>query len=213
MGRESNKQFLEAIKKVIEDYWSEPNWSDIFKLLIACIVSQRTRSEVTRKVVEELFSKYRDARELAHADIEDIQRILKPAGLYRMKARAIIRAANYILTVLNGQVPNSFEELLKIPGIGRKCANIVLAYGFGKQVIAVDANVERICKRLGLVRKDAKPVEIENTLTKLLPKSYWRKVDISMVRFGRTICKPTNPRCAECPLSSFCKYYANQCIV
>ena len=209
MGKRFNGQFLKAVKRVIEEYWSEPEWSDVFKLLIACIVSQRTRSEVTKKVVERIFNRYRDVNALAHADIRDLQEILKPAGLYRMKAKVIIQAANYILTVLNGQVPDTFEGLLKVPGIGRKCANIVLAYGFGKQVIAVDTNVERMCKRLGLVREDAKPAEIEDALKKLLPRSYWRKVNISMVRFGRTICKPINPKCSACPLSSFCKYHAS----
>jgi len=196
-----------AIELIIKNFWVEPQWRDPFRILISCIVSQRTRSEITRYVVKELFTKYRDISDLAKADPRDLERILRPAGLFREKAIRIIEASKYILEKFSGEVPDSLEELLKIPGIGRKCANIVLAYAFNKPAIAVDANVLRISKRIGIVDENAKPLDVEKTLAKIVPKNYWRKINISMVRFGREICKPKNPRCDTCFISNYCNYY------
>jgi len=175
---------------------------DPFRVLISCILSARSRDERTYPAAEKLFEKYPDPCSLASADINDVQQILRHLGLWREKSKRVIEAAQTICQ--KGYVPDTFEELVKIPGIGRKCAHIVLAYGFGKRVVAVDTHVRRITKRLGVVSEDAKDKEIEEFWLSVLGEDA-KDINHYLVALGRSICG-RSPKCDICPLRDVCAY-------
>ncbi|RLF87587.1 endonuclease III [Thermococci archaeon] len=179
---------------------------DPYRTLIKCIISQRNRDEVTDRVAEELFKRYPTIEDIARASVEEMQEFLRSlkVGLWRSKGRWIVESSRIILERYKGRVPDKFEELIKLPGIGRKCANIVLAYGFGIPAIPVDTHVNRISKRLGLVPKDASPEEVEERLKQLIPREEWLYVNHAMVDHGKRVCRPIKPRCEECPLRDLC---------
>ncbi len=174
---------------------------DPYKVLISCILSARSRDERTYPTANKLFEKYHGPCQLAEAKLEDVQDILRHLGLWREKSKRVIDAAKVICEL--GYVPDTFEELTKIPGIGRKCAHIVLAYGFGKRVVAVDTHVRRISKRLGIVPTDAKDEEIEQAWLSVLGDDA-KDINHYLVALGRRLCGRT-PKCNECPLNDICK--------
>lgn len=177
--------------------------SDPFRVLITTVLSQRTRDEVTERASEKLFSKYGTASALAHADVKDIEELIREVGFYRIKAPRVKEIARIINNDFKGKVPDSMDALLSLPGVGRKTANCVLAYGFGKDAIAVDTHVHRISNRLGLV-STRKPEETEAKLYEVLPKKHWRHINELLVRFGQDICRPVAPKCGACLLADLC---------
>jgi len=206
---EKKERALKIVKKLIEIYQRDKILhGDPFFTLIRCIISQRNRDEVTDRVSELLFSRYPTIHALANAKIEDVQKLLREngVGLWKNKGKWIVECSRLILKKYSGKVPDSVEELVKLPGIGRKCANIVLAYGFGKQAIPVDTHVNRISKRLGLAPPKAPPEKVEEYLKELIPKELWIYVNHAMVDHGKTICRPISPKCNECPLKTLCPY-------
>ncbi|WP_087035727.1 endonuclease III domain-containing protein [Thermococcus litoralis] len=210
---EKKKRAQEIVKKLIETHPREKILiGDPYKTLIHCIISQRMRDEVTYKVWRELFKKYKNIETIANTPIEEMQEFLRKngVGLWKTKGEWIVRASQIILEEYGGKVPDKIEELMKLPGIGRKCANIVLAYGFGKQTIPVDTHVNRISKRLGLAPPKVSPEKVEEYLKQLIPKDLWIYVNHAMVDHGKRICKPINPKCNECPLQDLCPYAKGQ---
>ncbi len=203
-----NSGLYKALKNIVETYYSHPVPLHVkgepWKVVIGCILSQRTRDETTDRAFERLFSRYRTLEELASADVNEVEKLIYPVGFYRQKAKRIVEAAKYML--VHGVKPGR-EELMKIPGVGRKCANIVLAFAFKKPAIAVDTHVERIVKRLGLVDKKASPEEVEKVLENIFPEEEWVKVNHALVRFGQNVCKPVRPLCNTCTLKTYCKFY------
>ncbi|MEM3399797.1 MAG: endonuclease III [Candidatus Micrarchaeia archaeon] len=185
---------------------------DPFRVLISTVLSQRTRDENTALASERLFSIYQTPLEIAHADLKEIEKLIKPSGFYKVKARRIKEISKIISEKYGGKTPENFEELLSLPGVGRKTANCVLAYGFGKDAIAVDTHVHRISNRLGLV-KTKKPEETEMELIEKLPKKHWREFNDLLVKFGQSICLPRNPRCGICRVSRFCDYAKKNFVV
>ena len=179
---------------------------DPFRVLIGCILSQRTKDETTDAAYRRLFSRFSGPEDLARADPAEIEELIYPVGFYRNKSRTIVKAARYVLDEFDGVVPDRFEDLVKIPGIGRKCANIVLAYAFGKPAIPVDTHVFRVAKRLGIVPPDAKPEDVEDALKRIVPEEFWIPVNHALVRFGRAVCKPVGPKCNRCPFREVCAF-------
>ena len=177
-----------------------------FHILIATIISQRTKDEVTYTVANRLFAKYPRAKDLKNASVEDIASLIYPAGFYKEKAKKIKEVARIIDEEYGGKVPDDLDSLLKLPGVGRKTANIVLSRGFGKKAIAVDTHVHRIANRLGWIHTKT-PAETERELMKILPEKYWGEINSLLVMFGRTICKPIAPKCDACPVHDYCHYY------
>ncbi|MCD6550756.1 endonuclease III [Thermotoga sp.] len=193
-------------KEIIKHFPRDHKEKDPFRVLIATVLSQRTRDENTEKAANKLFRIYRSPRELAKARPENLYDLIKESGMYRQKAERIVEISKIIIEKYEGKVPNTLEELLKLPGVGRKTANIVLWVGFKKPALAVDTHVHRISNRLGWV-KTKTPEETEKELKKLLPEELWGPINGSMVEFGRRICRPVNPKCEECFLREHCKFY------
>jgi endonuclease-3 len=179
---------------------------DPFKILIGTILSSRTRDEQTTQAVTKLFTKYEGSHEIADADVEDIKKTISSVGFYNIKAKRIKEVSEIINKQYHGKTPNSAEDLLGLPGVGRKTANCVLVYGFKIPAIPVDTHVHRICNRLGIANtKD--PDSTEEKLSKILDKKYWIKLNSIMVRYGQNICLPINPQCNSCKLKENCNYY------
>jgi len=180
---------------------------DPFRVLIATILSHRTRDEKTHEAVENLFREFKDPEEIAKANKKKLERLIRPVGFYRVKAGTIKEVSKIIANKFKGEVPKDFDTLMSLPSVGRKTANCVLVYGFGIEAIPVDSHVERISKRLGLVMQGSDTVEVEHELQKVVPKKYWLDINELFVRFGQEICKPIGPKCEICDLRNLCRYY------
>ena len=174
-----------------------------FKTLIATILSARSKDETIIKVVEGLWKKYSTPEEIANAPIENLENLVYSSGTYHQKALRIKETSRIIHEHFQDQVPDTLEELVKLPGVGRKVANCVLNISFNKDVIPVDTHVHRISNRIGWV-KTTNPEKTEKELEKLFPKPHWKMINYTLVSFGKKICKPINPLCSECPINVKC---------
>ena len=178
---------------------------DPYKVLVRTILSQRTHDENTDQATNNLFAKYKDIYEVVEAPTDDVQELIKPAGFYRVKAGRIQEVSQILIDEYGGEVPDTLEELVKLPGVGRKTANCVLVFAFELPAIPVDTHVHRISKRMGWI--DTKnPDQTEVELSKIAPKELWIKLNDLMVQFGQNICKPISPQCEMCPVSYLCDY-------
>jgi len=180
---------------------------DPFKILIGTILSARTRDEVTTAVIKALFSRFKNPDELSRANLSDIKKRIKKIGFYNVKASRLKEVSQLIIKKYNGEVPSNLNDLLTLPGVGRKTANCVLVYGFKKAAIPVDIHVHRISNRIGIVNTK-NPEETENVLQKSIDKKYWIRVNETFVTFGQNICLPIKPKCNVCQLTKMCKYYS-----
>lgn len=179
---------------------------DPFKILIGTILSSRTRDENTTKVVKTLFKRFRNAKELAEGNIEEVKQIIHSIGFYNVKAKRIIEVSQLIVKRFDGKVPNSIEKLLELPGVGRKTANCVLVYGFNIPAIPVDIHVHRISNRIGLVNTKT-PEKTEIELSSIIDRRYWLKLNNTFVMYGQNVCLPVTPNCKLCKLKKICKFY------
>ena len=177
-----------------------------FSILIGTILSARTKDESTTKVVKILFSKYKNAKDLANAKLNDVEKIIKPIGFYHVKSKRIIEVAKIIDKKYKGKVPEDLDSLVQLPGVGRKTANCVLVYAFEKPAIPVDIHVHRISNRLGLVQTKT-PEETEIKLMEKIPKKFWIDINDTFVMYGQNICKPISPMCDVCKIKKNCKFY------
>ena len=187
----------------------EVETGDPFSILIGTILSARTKDENTTKVVKKLFSRYRTPKALANAKVRDIEKLIKSIGFYHVKAKRIIKVAQIINSQYRGKVPENFEKLIELPGVGRKTANCVLVYAFDTPAIPVDTHVHRISNRLGLVNTKM-PEETEMELRKKIPKKYWLQINDTFVMYGQNICKPISPLCNICKIKTKCNYYKSK---
>ncbi|MHA1671857.1 MAG: endonuclease III domain-containing protein [Promethearchaeota archaeon] len=176
---------------------------DPFKILISTILSARTRDENTRQATITLFSKLKTPKQIANANIDDLEKLIYKAGFYRVKAQRIKEVAEIIDKDFNGIVPDNYKDLISLKGVGSKTANCTLVYAFKKPAIPVDIHVHRISNRLGWV-KTLRPEQTEEALKKIIPKDQWIRINRIFVRFGQTICLPNQPRCDLCPISTKC---------
>jgi len=180
---------------------------DPFKILIGTILSARTRDEVTTTVIKTLFSRFKKPEDLSRANINDIKKLIQKIGFYNVKASRLKEVKKKIIKKYDGKVPSNLDELLTLPGVGRKTANCVLVYGFKKPAIPVDIHVHRISNRIGIVNTK-NPEKTENVLQNKIEKKYWVRVNETFVTFGQNICLPIKPKCGVCQLTKMCKYYA-----
>ncbi|KAA0257880.1 endonuclease III [Deferribacter autotrophicus] len=182
---------------------SKESKKDPFKVLISCLISLRTKDEVTIAASKRLFSVADSPQKLSELEEDEIAKLIYPAGFYKKKAKTLKEISKTIVNKYGGHVPDTIEELLKLKGVGRKTANLVIVEGFNKDGICVDTHVHRICNRLGVV-KTKTPEKTEMELRKILPKSYWKKWNEMLVSFGQKICTPISPKCSTCKLYKLC---------
>jgi len=176
---------------------------DPFRVLISCLLSLRTKDNVTLKASKKLFSVAKTPEELLKLSTKKIEELIYPVGFYRVKAKRIKEISKILIEQFGGKVPDSLDELLTLPGVGRKTANIVITQGFNKYGIAVDTHVHRVSNRLGFV-KTKTPEETEIELRKIIPKKYWIEFNDLFVSFGQNICTPISPKCSICPINKYC---------
>ncbi len=176
---------------------------DPYKILISTVLSLRTQDKTTHKAAERLFSVANTPEEMVKLPEEEISKLIYPVGFYRTKAKNIKKISEILLKDYDGRVPDDLDELLKLPGVGRKTANLVITLGYGKPGICVDTHVHRISNRLGVV-KTKTPFETEMKLRKILPKKWWIEYNDMLVSLGQTICRPIGPKCDICPIRNYC---------
>jgi len=177
-----------------------------FKVLVSCLLSLRTKDSATAKAANELFKIADTPKKLAKLDIRKIKKIIRPVNYYRTKARRIRDISGVLAEKYKSKVPESFEELLKLKGVGRKTANIVMGFGFSHpEALAVDVHVHVISNRLGLV-KTKNADETERELRKVLPKKYWPEYNDLLVGYGQNICTTAYPKCGSCYIEKYCIY-------
>lgn len=176
-----------------------------FQMLVMTLLSSRTRDSTTIPIVKQLFAKYPNPKDFVKMDRKELEKRLYGIGFYKVKAQNVKKLSKMVLDKYNGKVPDTFEELISLPGVGRKTANCILAYSFKKPAIAVDVHVHRISNRLGWVNT-AVPEKTEEALQKLVPRDLWIEVNRLFVGHGQTICVPINPKCNICPIRKSCEY-------
>lgn len=201
---------LRLVKKSIQR-WPVPvleelahGGPDPFKILIACVLSLRTRDPTTAEASARLFVLADNPFSMASMPVESIEKAICPVGFYRIKAKQIREMSRRICQEFQGTVPDTIEALVTLPGVGRKTANLVRTVGYKKQGICVDIHVHRICNRLGYV-ETKHPDDTESVLRGKLPKKYWIKLNGLLVPFGQNQCTPISPRCSSCLISSYCQ--------
>ncbi|MEM3670205.1 MAG: endonuclease III [Thermoprotei archaeon] len=203
----NKRRFQEIVTKLLPQFGRKlPDHvsEDPFRVLIGCILSTRTRDEFTDKAYGALFAVYPTVEELSAADIEQIAALIKPVNFYKTKAKRVKEAATWILHEYGGKVPSGRVELLKVPGIGPKCADIVLSFGFGLDTVAVDTHVEVVAKRLGVAPPDAKYDEIQEKLQQVAAPGTLADLNDLFVAFGQKVCLKHVPKCNICPVYDYC---------
>ncbi|MCX7796002.1 MAG: endonuclease III [bacterium] len=202
-------KIVEILRDAVKN-WKQPivtqiaeRGKDPFRILISTILSLRTKDDVTALASERLFSLAKTPEEMLRLGEEEIAKTIYPVGFYRNKAKTIKEICKTLVERYNGKVPDNLEELLKLRGVGRKTANLVITLGYNKPGICVDTHVHRISNRLGYV-KTKTPEETEFALREKLPVEYWIEFNDLLVTLGQSICHPISPRCSMCPIKEYC---------
>jgi len=203
----------DAIKivKILKEYYPDAkcslDFNTPFELLIATILSAQCTDERVNKTTPTIFNKYSTPKDFAEIDIEELEKLIYPCGFYKNKAKNIKACSKKIITYFNGIVPKDAQELVSLPGVGRKTANVVMLEAFGiSQGIAIDTHAKRISNLIGL-SIESSPIKIEQDLLKLFPQKYLKDINHLLVWHGRNICIARNPQCAICPINKFCNHF------
>ncbi|MGY6529789.1 MAG: endonuclease III [Cyanobacterium sp.] len=201
------EEILSTLKTLYPDATCSLDYETPVQLLVATILSAQCTDERVNKVTPHLFAQFPDAPSLAHAPRQEIETLVRSTGFFRNKAKNIQGACLKIVQEFDGEVPRTMKELLTLPGVARKTANVVLAHAFGIiEGVTVDTHVKRLSNRLGLT-KNTQPVNIEKDLMKLLPQPEWENFSISIIYHGRAVCNARKPQCERCQLAYLCSFY------
>ena len=204
MNREQKLKILEKLEQMYPEAKAELVFSNPYEMLVATILSAQCTDRQVNKVTPAVFSRYPDPVSMASADVSDLYPMVKSCG-FSTKASNIISACRTIRDIYGGEVPHTMEELTKLPGVGRKTANVVLSNAFGIPAFAVDTHVFRVCNRLGLCKAD-NVAETEKQMTRIIPKEKWGQAHHWLIWHGRRLCKARNPICRDCELNDLCPY-------
>ena len=202
---------VRRIIKVLQKLYPNPKTplyhNNIYELFVAVVLSAQMQDARLNKILPKFFKKFPDIKSIKEANLKDLEHALKSVNFYKTKSKNLKNAAEIIVKNHNGKIPDTLAKLLKLPGVGKKTANVILNEGFNKTSgIVVDTHVKRVSQRLGLT-KHSDPKKIEEDLKKIVPKRYWRDFSLWLIFFGREICKAKNPSCNKCPLRDICEYY------
>lgn len=200
--------FIRLVKKDVRRYEpdaavSNPHRGNPFRALIACIISLRTKDEVTAEAAGRLFAVADTPRKMVKLAPKRVAKLIYPAGFYNTKAKTILELCRTLIKEYGGRVPDDLDELVKLRGVGRKTANLVITKGFGKPGICVDTHVHRISNRWGYISTKT-PDESEMALREKLPRRHWIGYNGLLVSFGQNVCMPISPKCSQCPLEDLC---------
>lgn len=207
MKKEKFIKIFEILKKEYPDAKCSLNFTTPFEILVAVALSAQCTDERVNKVTAEIFPEYNTPEDFANLPLEDIEKMIHSCGFYRNKAKNLKLASQKILKDFNGDVPNTMEELMTIPGVGRKSANVIMLEAFNNpQGIAVDTHVKRLSNRIGF-SKEKDPEKIEKDLLKVLPKKYYSDANHILILHGRNVCKAQKPNCKNCCINSLCKSF------
>ncbi|MDI9633923.1 MAG: endonuclease III [Methanolinea sp.] len=206
-----DREHARRIYGILERLYMEPgsprtflSFDNPYQILVMTILSARTTDRSVNAIKDRLFSRYPRPADLAAADPRELEEIIRPLGFYREKARRLIGTARALVGRFGGEVPRTMDDLLSLPGVGRKTANIVLDHAFGvHEGVAVDTHVARLSRRLGFTRR-RDPAGIERDLMALFPRDTWGNLNYLLIRHGRAVCTARNPSCATCPLGHLC---------
>ncbi|MBQ2219963.1 MAG: endonuclease III [Elusimicrobia bacterium] len=210
MKQEKVNKIIKILDKEYGDVDIALNFSNVFELMVATILSAQCTDKRVNIVTSTLFKKYKTIKDYADADLKEFENDIKSTGFYRNKAKNIIETANIVLSKFNGVVPKTMEELTTLKGVARKTANIVLGSGYGINVgIAVDTHVIRLTNLIGL-SKNSDPKKIEKDLMKIIPKKYWKNISFMIQTLGRRVCIARRPKCDICPINKLCNHYSKK---
>ncbi|MAW26851.1 MAG: endonuclease III [Candidatus Actinomarina sp.] len=210
MSNELNQlaeKFHAYLRKEYSDIKTILKYRTQFQLLVSIVLSAQTTDENVNKATKGLFKEYPNAKSLASAKLKSIERLVFSTGFYKVKSKNIHALSKILVKEYNSRIPKTIEELVKLPGVGRKTASVFLAETFDHPTIAVDTHVLRVSHRLGLSTKRHDPIQTEKELKLLFPKDFWRYLSMSFVQFGRDICDAKKPLCEVCDFHNSCKYY------
>lgn len=206
MKSEDINKILDILEQTYPDAGCALEHIDIFEFLICVVLSAQTTDKSVNKVTPALFAKYPDAAALSQADPDDVAEYIRSIGMYRTKSKNIVNLSKALVANYDGKVPDDYDSLVSLPGVGRKTANVVLSVGFGHQRLAVDTHVFRVANRIGFVcEKDVLKTEL--ALMEVIPENRWTRTHHSLIFHGRNCCDARKPKCTECPINQYCKYY------
>ncbi len=205
MKSEDIKTILDILEQTYPEAGCALEHADIFELLVCVVLSAQTTDKSVNKVTPALFAKYPDAESLSQADPCDIAECIRSIGMYKTKSKNIVNLAKILVRDFDGNVPDDYDSLISLPGVGRKTANVVLSVGFGYQRIAVDTHVFRVANRIGLVN-EKNVLDTELSLMEVIPQDRWSQTHHSLIFHGRNCCDARNPKCDKCPVRRFCIY-------
>lgn len=197
---------IEYFDLILPNVTCELNYDNDIQLLIAVVLSAQTTDKAVNKVTEPLYERYPTCDDLYTLSVEEIQEFIKRLGLYKVKSKNVYNLIKIIKEDYDGSVPSAYNQLVDLPGVGRKTANVVLAEYFNIPAIAVDTHVERVSKRLKLAFAKDSVLTVEKKLMKKFPEEKWIKLHHQFIHFGRYICKAQSPNCEECKLTEYCRY-------
>ena len=197
--------FLEGLDSLFPDARCELEHRNNYEMAVAVVLSAQTTDASVNRVTPALFEKYPDAASLAAGELKDIEQCIASLGLYHNKAKAIKGMAQGMTERFGGEVPDTMEDLVSLPGGGRKCANVILSECYGVPALAVDTHVSRVSKRLKLAKPDDSVLEIEKKLRRKIPKERWIRTHHQMIFFGRYLCHARSPECGRCPFTAECR--------
>ena len=198
------EQVLLYLNEILPNVGCELNYHKDYELLIAVVLSAQTTDKSVNQVTPKLFSKYQSLEELANADIKDVEEIIKSIGLYKAKAKNIVKLAKELVSKYDSKVPSDKDVLVTLPGVGNKTAGVTRLELFQADELPVDTHVARIAKRLKFASKNDEPLAIEKKLKKAFPQEYWGKLHHQFIHFGRYYCTAKNPKCENCKIREFC---------
>lgn len=205
LTKQQIKEVLQIIGEMFPDAHCELTHSNPFELTIAVLLSAQATDASVNKVTKHLFQKYKTPEDYLKVPLEELEQDIRQIGLYRTKAKNIKKLCQSLIEDYGGEVPRERDELMKLAGVGRKTANVVVSVAFGVPAIAVDTHVERVSKRLGFCRWKDSVLEVEKTLMRKIPKEEWSITHHRLIFFGRYHCKAQSPNCDECPVLSYCR--------
>ena len=207
-AKDRARRIVSGLRKLYPEAETELTHRSALELLVATILSAQCTDQRVNLVTPALFAKYKTARDFAAADRAELESLIHSTGFFRNKAKSIIGLGRALVASHGGRVPESMDELVKLPGVGRKTANVLISAWFRRPAIPVDTHVQRVSRRLGLT-KETDPVKIESALQKLLPESEWSFAATALIFHGRRVCLARSPQCAVCTLSRDCAYFAS----